>query len=179
MWAVTEFRRIWIYLNFVLTSLVEIPANILVIHYCNRYWDIWVIMKSTFEDSTGCTWSNFEAVSHRTPASGGRSSACLYEIYLLESRTFFFFFFFCFFVFIDSGSLLFCFLMFLAGSYPAADQNSFSCAWQRCREHGTGKEDRNTGHETRGRGHGEQGTGHGLWCTAGILSGHSFIHTLH
>ena len=26
-----------IYLNFVLTSLVEIPGNILVIHNCNRY----------------------------------------------------------------------------------------------------------------------------------------------
>ena len=26
-----------IYLNFILTSLVEIPANVLVIHNCNRY----------------------------------------------------------------------------------------------------------------------------------------------
>ena len=39
-----------IYLNFVLTSLVEIPGNILVIHNCNRYQDGLVIMNRIFDD---------------------------------------------------------------------------------------------------------------------------------
>ena len=31
-----------IYLNFILTSLVEIPANVLVIHNCNRYKNVYM-----------------------------------------------------------------------------------------------------------------------------------------
>lgn len=34
-----------IYLNFILTSLVEIPANVLVIHNCNRYKNVYMYPK--------------------------------------------------------------------------------------------------------------------------------------
>lgn len=37
-----------IYLNFILTSLVEIPANVLVIHNCNRYKNVYKYPKRPY-----------------------------------------------------------------------------------------------------------------------------------